>query len=331
MKTAGQESPSAASEEGRRRRPRGVLLLLRGYALPIFMVLLIVVIAILQPRFAELRNVQNLLRQASVLAMMAAGQAFPILVGGLDISVGAQVAVVSIVTALCAKSVGVVPAMVIGIASGGLIGLVNGGLISKLRLSPIIVTLGLYSVLRGLALVISDGQAIRNLPDGYTTLGTSKLGPIATPTVVALVAFAVLWVVLTRTRLGRYIYAIGGSEETTRLSGVNVVRVKVLAYVICGLATGLAAVVLSSRVGSGEPNLGVGMEMDAIAAVFIGGVAWGGGEGSLVGVMLGVLLLSILSNGLNLLGIPSYIQSMVIGALIIMAVGADEVRRRSAR
>lgn len=330
MKKTGQES-RAETPGDRRQQARAGLLFLRGYALPIFIVLLIVVIAILQPRFAELRNLQNLLRQASVLAIMAAGQAFPILVGGLDISVGAQVAVVSIVTALCAKSVGVVPAMVIGIVSGGIIGLVNGGLISRLRLSPIIVTLGLYSVLRGLALVISDGQAIRNLPDGYTALGTSKLGPIATPTVVALVVFAILWVVLTRTRFGRYIYAIGGSEETTRLSGVNVVRIKALAYVVCGLATGLAAVLLSSRVGSGEPNLGVGMEMDVIAAVFIGGVAWGGGEGSLAGVMLGVLLLSILSNGLNLLGIPSYIQSMVIGALIIMAVGADEVRRRSAR
>lgn len=325
-----QENPTVAIE-GDRLRVRKALRLLRGYALPIFMVLLIIVIAILEPRFAELRNLQNLLRQASVLAMMAAGQAFPILVGGLDISVGAQVAIVSIVTAMSAKSVGVVLAMFIGVASGGLIGLVNGGLISKLRLSPIIVTLGLYSILRGLALVISDGQAIRSLPDGYTTLGASKIGPVATPTIVALVLFGVLWVVLTRTRLGRYIYAVGGSEETTRLSGVDVVRVKALAYMICGLATGLAAVVLSSRVGSGEPNLGVGMEMDAIAAVFIGGVAWGGGEGSLAGVMLGVLLLSILSNGLNLLGIPSYIQSMVIGALIIVAVGADEVRRRSAR
>lgn len=330
MTTPGQEnSPVVPEEDG--RRLRGALWLLQGYALPIFMVLLIVVIAILEPRFAELRNLQNLLRQASVLAMMAAGQAFPILVGGLDISVGAQVAIVSIVTAMSAKSVGVVPAMFIGIASGGLIGLINGGLISRLRLSPIIVTLGLYSILRGLALVISDGQAIRSLPDGYTTLGASKLGPVATPTIVALILFGVLWVVLTRTKLGRYMYAVGGSEETTRLSGVNVVRVKALAYMICGLATGLAAVVLSSRVGSGEPNLGVGMEMDAIAAVFIGGVAWGGGEGSLAGVMLGVLLLSILSNGLNLLGIPSYIQSMVIGALIIVAVGADEVRRRSAR
>ena len=303
--------------------------LMFSLGLPILIVVLAIGLSIVQPRFATPSNIQNLARQASVLAIMATGQAFPILVGGLDISVGAQIAVVSIISAMSSKVFGVVPAYILGILAGTTVGAVNGFLVSRLRLSPIIVTLGTLSILRGLALVITQGKTVRDLPEDYTALGTGFLGPIAVPTVVAGLVAVMGYILLTRTRFGRYVYAIGGNEEAARLSGINVAKYKMLAYVACGAATGIAGIVLSSRVGSGEPNLGYNMELDAIASVFIGGVAWGGGEGSLIGVLLGVTLFSLLSNGLNLLAVPSYIQSMIIGALIILAVGAASLQQRS--
>lgn len=308
------------------RRQGGSLIF--GFGLPILIVVLAVGLGIAQPRFATGSNLQNLARQASVLAIMATGQAFPILVGGLDISVGAQIAVVSIVAAMASKQIGIVPAYFLGVLVASIVGLANGLLISRLRLSPIIVTLGALSILRGLALVITQGKTVRDLPDDYANLGTGFIGPIATPTVIAALVAVVGYILLTRTRFGRYVYAIGGNEEAARLSGIDVVKYKMLAYVVCAAATGIAGVVLSSRVGSGEPNLGTNMELDAIASVFIGGVAWGGGEGSLIGVILGVTLYSVLSNGLNLLAVPSYIQSMIIGATIILAVGAASLQQR---
>jgi ribose transport system permease protein len=282
-----------------------------------------------EPLFASGANLQNLARQASVLAMMAAGQIFVILAGGIDISVGAQVSLLSIVAVVFSLQMPLVLALALTILVGCAIGLINGLLVAFVRISPIITTIATWQLLLGFNLWYTNGLPKRNFDEDYAWLGGSEIGFIATPTLLALAIVAVAWFLLNRTRFGRYTYAVGGNAEASRLSGVNVRAVVILGYVACSLFTAFAAIALSSRVSSGLPDLGSGLEIATIAAVFIGGVAWGGGAGSVVGAVVGVGLLAVLSNGLDLNGVSSNIQTMVEGGLILLAVGLNNLRRRA--
>ncbi|MDP2728546.1 MAG: ABC transporter permease [Dehalococcoidia bacterium] len=284
------------------------------------LVLVAVIFAITAPGFGDPGNMGNLSRQASVLGILALGQLFVILVGGLDISIGSTIAAVSIITALASKQVGVAPAFLLGIGFGGVVGLINGFVSARFRIHSLIVTIGTLTMVRGFGLALTGGTAVADVPKDYGSLGGSWLGPVPLPALVLLLVLAVSYFMLRWTRPGRHIYAVGGSEMAALVSGISVLRVRILAFVICGLLTGLAAVVLASRIGSGEPNLGAGMELDAITAVFAGGVMWGGGKGTVWNVLLGVALLSILSNGLNLLGARSYVQMTVVGAVLVLAI-----------
>jgi ribose/xylose/arabinose/galactoside ABC-type transport system permease subunit len=255
------------------------------------------------------------------------GQAFAMIAGGFDLSIGAITGLTSAVVAYAVLGFGLVPGIAIGILLGAVIGLTNGTLIARYRLPPFIVTLGMLSLCRGIAYIITGGLPVLNLPREFSFIGgTGYLGPLPLATVIAATIFVVLYILLTRFKFGYYVYAIGGDESAARLAGVNVRMVRTLVYVISGTLAAIASVLLSSRVNSGQPSLGDGAELLSVAAVIIGGVRLRGGQGSLVGVMLGVILLAVLSNGLNLINMSSYVQLVAIG-LIVMAASVGSVIR----
>jgi len=294
--------------------------------IPVLILLLVAFTALNQKNFATFSNLQNISRQFALLALIAVAQMFPILTAGLDLSLGGVIGAVSVLSTLAILEIGVVPGMILGVVLGGVFGLINGGIISLFEISPFVVTLGMMSFTRGLALMITNGQSIYGLPDEFSYIGTEYLGPFPMPLIIALIVFLISYVILHRTRLGRYIYAIGGNEKSARMSGINIRFIKTCAYVYCGLVTGLASVVISSRVNSGQPNLGLSASLESIAAVVIGGVSLFGGEGKLWGVFLGSVVLSLISNSLNILNVNSYVQMMVMAAVIILAVIVDRFR-----
>ncbi|MGH8572958.1 MAG: ABC transporter permease [Gammaproteobacteria bacterium] len=291
-------------------------------------VALVAFFVITEPLFSSGDNVQNLMRQGAALAILAVGQAFVILIGGIDISVGAQVSLVSIFAVDLAGSLPLPLALAIAVLAGCSVGLINGLLVTRARISPIVATIATWQLLIGFNLIYTQTQPKQDFSEEYRWLGGSNVAFLPTPALLAIIVGAVAWVVLTRMRFGRYVYAIGGNREAARLSGINVNRVVLLSYVLCSLFAAVAGLVLSSRVGSGSADLGLGLEITAIAAVFIGGVAWGGGAGSVIGVILGVVLLAVLSNGLDLAGTDSNVKTVMTGALMLVAVGLNNIRRR---
>lgn len=324
--TPSEKNPAAAAQPTVRRRypARGRLPDYLGLLLAV--IGLVVAFLIVEPLFGSGANVQNLFRQGSVLAMLAAGQIFVILAGGIDISVGAQVSLLSIVAVVFSEMMSLPVALVATVLIGCVIGLINGLLVAFARISPIITTIATWQLMVGFCLWYTNGLPKRNFNSDYAVLGGSQVWFVATPTLLALGVIIVAWVLLNRTRFGRYTLGVGGNAEASRLSGVNVRAVTIGTYVVCSLFTGIGAITLSSRVSSGLPNLGSGLEIATIAAVFIGGVAWGGGAGSIVGAILGVALISILSNGLDLAAVSSNLQTMITGGLILLAVGLNNLR-----
>lgn len=320
-------APNAPS--GRRPRLPRFSSFLNGTELTLLAVVIAVAAAmsIWQPHeFATTSNLQNMAQQGAVLAIVAMGQMFPLLVGGFDISVGSLIGVSSVVGVEVMVHHGLVPGLIAGILSAGFLGLVNGFLIGRLGLSPFVVTLGMLSFARGLALTISGGAPVTGTPESFSYFGAHEYGSIpGTVVVMAVVALLVL-LLLTVTRAGLYLYATGSNARAARLAGVSVTRYTMLAYVISGLLAGVAGLVLSSRLVSGQPTLGDGYELQSIAVAVIGGVAIGGGKGRLQGVLLGVIFLTMVTSGLNIGGVDTFVQQMVIGAIIVLAVLWDRVR-----
>lgn len=297
----------------------------------VILLVVVAVIAITEPLFLSTRNLTNVSAATAALAILAAGQIFVILNGGIDISVGAQVGVLSIFAVMLSETLPYALVFVAIILVGAFIGLVNGVLIAKAGISPIITTVAMLQVLGGLSLALTAGQPRRNFDPSYTALGTSSIAGIPAAAVVAAIVVVIAAVILRGTTLGRFTYAIGGNSDAAFLSGVNVNRVTILNYVLCSAITAVAALTLSSRTGSGLPDLGSGMEITTIAAIFIGGVAWGGGRGSMVGVVLGVLLIGVINNGLDLNSVNSHVQTIVTGVLMALAVGISVLRKRGRR
>jgi ribose transport system permease protein len=308
------------------RRLRGAS---QEWMLFLFVLALAISFGIYESVFWSGVNLQNLSRQGSVLTMVAAGQIFPILIGGIDISVGAQVSMLSIFAVQLSHNMPVPLAFILTIGAGAVIGLVNGLLVTFGRISPIIATVGTWQMMTGFTLWYTKGLPVRNFSSSYRSLGADKVWFLPAATVLAIGVVVVAWLVLTRTRFGRYVYALGGNFEAARLSGVRTTFVTIGAYVTCSVFTAIGAITLSSRVGSGLPGLGGGLEIQSIAAVFIGGVAWGGGAGSVIGAVLGVALVAVLSNGLDLAAVSSDIQTMVTGFLVVLAVGLNARRRQA--
>ena len=296
--------------------------------LPAVLVLLGIVFGAANRNFLTAGNLSNVARQYSPLALISIGQTFVIINGGIDLTVGALMALTSVCAALAMLAWGFAPGVLAGLALGTAVGAANGVLVARTPIPPFIVTLGALSMARGAAFTISGGQPISGLPTPLLWLGSGAIGPVPVPAAVALAAFVVFHIVLTRTRFGLYTLAIGGNEEATRLSGVPTGWYKGMAYVLSGVLAATAGLILTARTFSGQPTIGESQELYAIASVVIGGTRLGGGEGSLARTFLGVLVIAILGNGLNLLNVSSFIQMILIGLIIVLAVGTDFVRER---
>ncbi|WP_414704948.1 ABC transporter permease [Pseudomonas sp.] len=279
--------------------------------------------------FLTASNLSNVLRQVSIIAIIAVGMTCAILTGGIDLSVGPVMALSGTLTAgLMVAGFPMELAMLAGLAVGALFGAGNGVFVAYARMPPIIVTLATMGIARGLALLYTGGYPISGLPQEFAFLGRGEVLGLQVPILVMAVMYVLAYILLHKTPLGRYIYAIGGNEEAARLSGVRVSRYKLLVYTLSGLTAAVAGIVLSSRLMSGQPNAGVGFELDAIAAVVLGGTAIAGGRGAIVGTLVGAMMLGVLNNGLNLMGISPYIQNIIKGAIILLAIYISRSRDR---
>ncbi|MFN6568791.1 ribose ABC transporter permease [Nostoc minutum NIES-26] len=299
--------------------------------LPI-LVIICILFTFLSPNFLTGGNIVNILRQASINIVLATGMTFVILTGGIDLSVGSILAVSAVVTLLVSllPAIGwaAVPA---GLLAGLLLGLVNGALITFLDVPPFIVTLGSLTALRGVAYLIAKGTTVINRDINFAWIGNSYVGPLPWLVIIALLTVVVSWFVLRQTVLGVQIYAVGGNERAARLTGIKVNRVLLFVYGVSGLLSGLAGIMSASRLYSASGLLGQGYELDAIAAVILGGTSFTGGIGTIGGTLLGALIIAILNNGLTLLNLSFFWQLVVKGLVIILAVMIDRVRRRSRR
>ncbi|CAK6479804.1 Ribose import permease protein RbsC [Peribacillus frigoritolerans] len=290
------------------------------------LVLLFIVITVLNPSFMEPNNILNLLRQTSINALIAFGMTFIILTGGIDLSVGSILALSSALMAgMMVSGLDPILAILVGILLGAIMGVINGILVSKGKMAPFIVTLATMTIFRGLTLVYTDGKPITGIGDSvmFQMLGRGYFLGVPVPAVVMIIAFMILWFLLHKTSFGRKTYAIGGNERASRISGIKVDRVKVAIYGRAGTMAAIAGAILTSRLNSAQPTAGQSYEMDAIAAVVLGGTSLSGGKGRLFGTLVGVLIIGTLNNGMNLLGVSSFYQQVVKGAVILIAVLLD--------
>lgn len=304
-------------------------MLIRVGILPFLMAGLVVIFGVLQPRFLAWQNIHTVGIQSVYLVIVAIAQMLVLLTSGFDLSVGSSIAVVSIVTssvlvAGAGDATGIAVAAAAGVGVATLIGAVNGAVIAIFGVSPFIVTLAMLSMAAGAALIMSGGVPVFNLPAGFSdSLAKATIATVPVPWVVTAIIIFAVYVLLSWTRFGRYLYAVGGNADAAHLSGVPVRLCLFLAYVLAGVLTGVAGVMLTARVGSGEPNLGATVPLESIAAAVLGGVSLRGGEGTLLGAVLGAVFLVFLRNGMDLIRISSYTQMVVTGVLLIVAIVAD--------
>lgn len=285
------------------------------------LLILCMVISLITPRFLSITNVKNVLTQVSVNAVIAIGMSFVILTGGIDLSVGSILAVSGAAAASIIKSTGnVFLAIIVALAIGSVIGLINGVLVSKGRIQAFIVTLATMTIFRGITYVFTNGTPISGLGQGFSSIGNKMVLGLPIPVVFMVIVFGIAFYILSQTRYGRYLYALGGNEDSARLSGINTDKIKTLVYVISGATAALSGIIVTSRIGSASPNAGVGFELDAIAAVVVGGTSLSGGEGSVVGTIIGALIIGVLNNGLNLINVSPFYQAIVKGLVILLAV-----------
>ena len=278
------------------------------------------------PDFLTVGNLLNVMRQVSINAVIAFGMTLVILLGGIDLSVGSILAVSSVVIAdLLQAHCNAGLATLAGVLAGALLGTVNGLIVTKGRVAPFIATLGTMTTLRGFALVLSNGSPISGFSnDSFSLVGDGYVaGLVPIPVVWMLVVFAVFWFVMRQTVFGRHIYATGGNAEAAALSGVKTDQVQIWVYTICGATAAMSGVILTSRLNSAQPTAGAGYELDAIAAVVLGGTSLSGGRGWIFGTLVGALLIGVLNNGLNLMGVSSFYQQVIKGGVILLAVLLD--------
>lgn len=300
----------------------------------VVLILLMIIMSILNDRFLTWGNMVTVLRQTSINAVIATGMTFAILIGGIDLSVGSVLAICGAIAAsLISSGMDALLAVGITLLLGLGIGLVNGVLISKGRLQPFIATLGTMTLLRGATLVYTQGKPISSngAADSLTfsKIGTGYLLHIPIPVYIMILVFLIAYYILRHLRIGRYIYALGSNEEATLYSGIRTDNVKLFVYAVSGLLAALAAVIVTARLGSAQPTAGMGYELDAIAAVVLGGTSMAGGVGTIYGTAVGALIIGILNNALNLLQVPSYYQDVAKGVVILIAVLLDRKQKAS--
>jgi len=330
-------SGGAATVAGETRSPAGRRLTLgtlwQTFGPLLSLILLSLVLWVLEPVFMSGNNWLNIARQASLVAILGTGMTFVILTGGVDLSVGSIVALSSVVGGIMMHDHGwsMWPAVLLMVLAGTACGLVNGLIVTLGNIPPFIVTLGTMQIFRGAALQLTDGTPIFDLTaiqPQFDLWGTRELAGVPSPVIITGIVFLAAFLILRYTKLGLYTYAIGGNEQATRFSGVPIDRYKLAVYALMGLAAGIAGVMWSSRLNSTQPTVATGEELNAIAAVVIGGTSLFGGVGTVVGTLIGAVLMAVIRNGLNLLHISAFFQQIVIGAVIILAVLIDRLRQR---
>ncbi len=326
MRMTGSLSPSAGLARVRLAR------LLARYGIVVAFFVLCALLSFANEYFLTWGNWANVLRQTSINGILAIGMTYVILSGGIDLSVGSMLALCGMVAGSLVTGVGARPPMVAilaGIATGIVLGAVNGLLVARLSVPPFVATLGMLSVARGLTFIYSDGMPIPNLSAGFRFIGQGDLFGVPMPIILLLAVFSVFYFVLAYTTYGRYVYAVGGSEKSAKTSGISTRAITFSVYVICGGLAGLAGMILAARTTSALPQAGVSYELDAIAAVVIGGTSLStGGVGSLVGTLFGALIIGVINNGLDLMGVSSYYQQVIKGLIIVAAVLLDTFTRR---
>lgn len=306
---------------------------LSEYGIGAAFVLELTLFSVLSPHFATVDNLLNVTLQTSITAIIAVGMTFVILTAGIDLSVGSIVALSGVLTTVVLRADLPVPlAYAAGLGAGLLFGVLSGTaagiFVTKFRITPFIVTLALMTIWRGTAFVITEGRPVWELPEGFSEIARARVSFLPLPTLIMIIVFALAHFVLTRTKFGRYVYAVGGNSEAARLAGIRTDRVLIQVYVLSGLLSALSGILLASRVNSGQPNAGLMYELDVIAAVVVGGTSLFGGRGTVIGTLIGSLLIGVLRNGLNLMNVESYVQQVVVGVVILLAVMMDRLRKR---
>ena len=303
------------------------------FTIGLALVIEIILFSQLSPHFFTAENLLNVSLQVSITAIIAAGMTFVILTAGIDLSVGSLVALAGILATSVIKidlpvylslSLGIL----IGILFGVLSGFIAGVFVTKFKITPFIVTLALMTIWRGTAFVYTEGRPIWELPEAFSYLGGGRIIGIPVPTIIMVIVFIVSHIVLTKTRFGRYVYAVGGNLEAARLAGIKTNKILISVYIISGVLSAIAGVLLASRINSGQPNAGLMYELDVIAAVVVGGTSLFGGRGTIIGTFLGAMLIAVLRNGLNLLNVRSYVQQVIVGVVILFAVLLDQLRKK---
>ena len=336
---------SQAAASGQERRRTDIVSVLGKFAPLIFLAILVVILSVLRPNFLSAFNLFNVMRQISFIGILAVGMTFVILTAGIDLSVGSLLAFSGIVCASVAKGsrslleggvtdpggVRVLIAALAAILVGIIIGLLQGSLIARAGIPAFIVTLGGLGAWRGATLLWSDGQPISSFSNDFKFWGQGFIGPLPVPVIFFLAMVVIGQIILKYTQYGRWIYALGGNPEASRLSGLNVKMLTTSVYVISGFCAGLAGFLLTSRLNSAEQVAGQGYELQAIAAVVIGGTSLFGGQGSMVGTLIGAMLIGVLNNGLVILNVSPYYQQIVIGAIIVLSVYIDQLAKQRSR
>lgn len=296
------------------------------------MCIFLVIFPTTRSTFLTPKNVFNILRQNASNLFLATGMTMVIILGGIELSVGSVIALSGVVAAGCVVNFGMpeIVGFLAAVGVGALVGMFNGFVICKTDIPPFIVTLASMNITKGIALVLTGGSPIRCMTDAFKFPGAGYVGPFPTPVILMLIVFVIAVLIVNRTQLGRHIYAVGGNAQAAKFSGINVQRVKFIVYTYTGIMSGIAGVVVASRLYSGQPTAGDGAEMDAIAAVVVGGTSMSGGSGRLGGTLIGVLIIGVLNNGLNLMGVDSNWQYIVKGFVILLAVYVDFIRNQKA-
>jgi ribose/xylose/arabinose/galactoside ABC-type transport system permease subunit len=303
---------------------------LRIYGMVLVLVILFSILGIAQPRVLGMTNLINLARQISITALLSAGQTVVILSANIDLSVGAVLGLAGVFSAGVLQKTGNVPSGILaGLVIGSLAGLINGVIVAKGRVASFIVTLGMLGIANGVTLLYTGARPIPVDDEIFKFIGQGKINGLPFPIILMLLVYAILWILLTKTPFGRYTYSIGGNEIATQLAGVAVDRVKIFIFILSGMLAGLTGIVLTARLESGVPTLGAGFELTAITAVVLGGTNLFGGEGRIWGTLVGAAITGVIANGLNILNVNAYYQSVVTGAVVLIAVLVDRWLRHN--
>lgn len=324
-----EETVKATSLKATNRYSLPKMRVTREFGIFVGFLVLFVIFSLLSNHFLSLGNLMDIALQSSINAILAIGMTYVIITSGIDLSIGSLLALSGFIAAdLMARGSGVVVGIIGGLVVGIIGGLLNGFLISRLALSPFIVTLGTMSIFRGLVLTYSDGEPVQTVPPLFKLMFAGYIGPVPVPVIIAAVFAVIAYLILKYTPFGQHVVAVGGNYEAAKLTGININRTLLGVYVISGLASALGALILIARIGAAEPTSGTMYELDAIAAAVMGGASLMGGSGSIVGTLIGALIIGTLRNGLTLLNVSSFYQQMVIGIVIILAVYADQLSKR---